>query len=288
MTKFKNSAFIRFFTKFPKLLLAGLMFSLPLAAFTALFVAISKLTNFDNVIIWGLGIIPATPFLAGLTMVIRKYAVEKDDVNVIKTFFKAVKENLSKFILHGVIIYIIFACSFFALLYYYSLSQGDPVFSSVLTLYMIFTLLLIVMMYYVPIMTITYELSFKDIYKNSFLLIFGKIVRNIIATLSIAIVIAAAILLITFSNGIWFGISVALVVALLPFTVSYILISIISKGLQDSVGVFVGASSKSSEKLSNDEIDSANELISSLNSDNDYVFVNGKMIKNNRSENDSK
>ncbi len=283
MNKFKNSAFARFFTKFPRLLLAGIMFSLPLAAFTGLFVLISRLTGFNNVIIWGLGIIPSSPFLAGLTMVVRKYAVEKEDVDVIKTFIKAFKENLPRFLLHGVIIYVIFACSFFALLYYYSLSKDDPVFGSVFTLYMIFTILLIVMLYYVPIMTVTYELKIKDIYKNSFLLIFGKILRNLIATLSITIVIAAAILLITFSKGIWFGISVAVVTALLPLIIAYITVSIISKGLQESVGSFVGiAAEKTNERT---EEDLANEQNIAANSDSDYVFVNGRMIKNKSNNN---
>lgn len=277
MKKFSQTAFSRFFVKFPKLLLAGALYSISLDLFTGVFVLVSYLTGFNNVIVWGLGIIPSMPFLAGLTMVVRKYAVEKEDVKVVSTFFTTVRDNFLKFLVHGVVAYLITACSFFALLYYYTLSKVDVVFGSVLTLYLIFTLLLIVMMYYVPIMTITYELKMKDIYKNAFLLIFGKILRNLIATVCIAVVSAAALLLLIFSKGIFFGVSVALVTLLFPLIAVYIVVAIISGGLQDAVGKFVGVK----DETEPDEFDAAhlNEVISNTGNNSDYVFVNGKMIK---------
>lgn len=278
MKKFNQSAFARFFTRFPKLLLAGIMYSLPLVVFTGFFVLISHITGFNNVIIWGLGIIPSTPFLAGLVMIIRKYAIEKLDVPVISTFFTAVKENLKKFILHGIVIYVIFACSFFAILYYYTLSVDDPVFGSVLTLYLLFTALLIVMMFYVPIMTITYELKIKDIYKNSFLLIFGKILRNLVAFATIAIVTAVALLGLTFSGGAIFWVTVGIIAIFYPLISCYIINSIIAKGLQDSVGQFVGVNSEN--ELTDKDIEHEKEIAANADSSSDYVFINGRMVKN--------
>lgn len=278
MKNFKQSAFARFFTRFPKLLFAGLMYSLPLAIFTGIFVLISRLTGFNNVIIWGLGIIPSTPFLAGLVMVIRKYAIEKQDVPVVSTFFAAVKENFLRFILHGIVIYAIVACSFFAILYYYTLSADDPVFGSVLTLYLIFTALLIVMMFYVPIMTITYELKIKDIYKNSFLLIFGKILRNLIAFIAAVVVTVVALLVLIFSENAMFYMTAGIVVTLYPLIFCYIVNSIIAKGLQDTVGQFVGVNPE--KELTEDEIEYEKEFAANADSSSDYIFVNGKMVKN--------
>lgn len=282
MNKFSNSAFSRFFLYFPKLLLAGLLFSVPLAFFTGIFVLISYLTGFNNVIVWGLGIIPSMPFLSGLITVIRKLAVEKRDIKITNTFFAAVKDNFAKMLINGITAYLITACSFFAILYYYTLSVDDAVFRSVLTLYLIFTLLLIVMMYYVPIMTVTYELKLKDIYKNSFLLVFGKILRNLIATLFVAVIATGALLLITFSKGIWFGISVGFVTALLPMISVYIIISIISKGLQETVGEFVIPEKK---HISEEELAYEKTAVENDNSESDYVFVNGRMIKKNKDKN---
>lgn len=278
MKSFNQSAFSRFFTRFPKLMLAGLMYSVPLAVFTGIFVLISRLSGFNNVIVWGLGIIPSTPFLAGLVMVIRKYAIEKLDVPVVRTFFAAVKDNLARFILHGIVIYVIVACSFFAILYYYTLSADDPVFGSVLTLYLLFTVLLLVMMFYVPIMTVTYELRIRDIYKNSFLLIFGKILRNLIAFAAVAVVTAAALLALIFSSGAMFWVTTGIIVAFYPMIVCYIVNSIIAKGLQDSVGQFVGVNSD--KELTDEDISHEKEVIANADSSSDYIFVNGRMVKN--------
>lgn len=286
MKGINQSAFSRFFTRFPNLLLAGLMYSVPLAVFTAIFVLISQLTGFNNIIIWGLGIIPSTPFLAGLVMVTRKYAIEKLDVPIVRTFFAAVKENLKTFILHGVITYVIVACSFFAILYYYTLSTDDPVFGSVLTLYLLFTALLLVMMFYVPIMTITYELRTWDIYKNSFLLIFGKILRNLIAFIAVIIVTGMALLALIFSDGAMFWITTGIIVILYPLIFCYIVNSIIAKGLQDSVGPFVGINSE--KELTEADIEHEKEIVANTDSTSDYIFVNGKMVKNtskNKNEN---
>lgn len=276
MKNFYQSAFARFFTKFPPLLLAGLLFSVPLAAFTGIFLLICKLTGFNNIIIAGLGIIPAYPFYAGLIMVIRKYAVEKEDVKVFSTFFEAVRDNWKMFLIHGAITYVIAACGLFSLLYYYSLAKDDVVFGYVLTIYLLFVILLIVMMFYVPVMTVTYELRFVDIYKNSFLLIFGKILRNIAALLCVAVVTAAAFLALVFAEGVWFIIASVLIAALYPLIASYIIISIISKGLQDAVGEFVGVIPSQEEEASYIDEQLA---IETADSGSDYVFVNGRMIK---------
>lgn len=94
MKNFNQSSLARFFTRFPKLLFAGLMYSIPFAVFSGIFILISFLSGFNNVILWSLGIIPAMPFYSGLVMVIRKISVEKEDVNVFKTFVQTFRENL--------------------------------------------------------------------------------------------------------------------------------------------------------------------------------------------------
>lgn len=278
MKKINNSAFTLFFIKFPKLLLGGILFSIPFALLTTLFAFISKQIGFNNVILWGLSIIPTTPFYAGLTMIARKYAIEKLDVPIFLTFFSSVKENWKKFLVHGVVLYLITACSFFAILYYYTLAKDDAVFGSVLTIYLLFTAILLVMMFYVPIMTVTYDLKLIDIYKNSFLLVFGKILRNLIAILVVCVELILSILLIVQTEGILFVVVFSLYVAILPLIITYTIISIISKGLQDTVGDFVNI--ENNVVLTREEIEYEKEVIDSVGNESDYVFVNGKMIKN--------
>lgn len=278
MKQFNQTAFARFFTKFPQLLLAGLLYSVPLAVFTGLCVLICRLSGFNNIILAGLGIIPASPFYAGLVMVIRKYAVEKQDVKIIPTFFEAVKENYKRFLIHGVVTYVIFACALFSWLYYSTLAKDDVVFGSVLTLYMIFSALLLVMLFYLPIMTITYELKLKDIYKNAFLLIFGKILRNLIAFLLVAVVTVGAFFALMFSEGAILVITIILIAVLYPLIITFIINAVIAKGVEDTVGKFVGIE-EAPKELSDEDIELERQAVENADSSSDYVYVNGRMIK---------
>ena len=279
MNKFKDSAFARFFTKFPNLILATLLYSLPLTVFTAIAILVGWATGFNNIIIWCLGLIPTFPLYSGLVMVVRKYAVEKKDVPVFKTFKKAVKENWKVFILHGTLSYLIIVCTVFALLYYYSLAKTDMTFGAVLTLYILFTVLLLMMMHYVPIMSVTYDLKIKDVYKNAFLLIFGKIGRNIIAIISVAIPAFALFIAVMFTDGVWFFVTGSVALLILPLLYSYISISVIAKGLQETVGSFTV-----DEKKHQPVVIEKYEREVANNSQSDYDFINGKMVKRDKQE----
>lgn len=278
MKRFNDSSLARFFTRFPKLLLAGLLFSVPFAAFSGLFILISYLSGFNNVILWSLGVIPSMPFYSGLVMVIRKYSVEKQDVNVFSVFVQAFKDNFKKSLFNGVIAYLVVACSFFAILYYGTLAQSDMVFGYVFTIYIVFSITLIIMMFYVPLLTVTYELRLRDIYKNSLLLIVGKILRNLAALVLLAIVSAAVFLGLIYSSGIMFGIVVAVSVILYPMIATYIIVSVIAKGVQESVGYFTGENVEYVE--TEEDLKREKEAIQNADSDDDYIFVNGRMIKN--------
>ena len=278
MKRFNDSSLARFFTRFPKLLLAGLLFSVPFAAFSGLFILISYLSGFNNVILWSLGVIPSMPFYSGLVMVIRKYSVEKQDVKVFSVFVQAFKDNFKKSLFNGVIAYLVVACSFFAILYYGTLAQSDMVFGYVFTIYIVFSIALIIMMFYVPLLTVTYELRLRDIYKNSLLLIVGKILRNLAALVLLAIVSAAVFLGLIYSSCIMFGIVVAVSVILYPMIATYIIVSVIAKGVQESVGYFTGENVEYVE--TEEDLKREKEAIQNADSDDDYIFVNGRMIKN--------
>lgn len=278
MKKISNSSLVLFFTKFPKIFLGGILFSIPFAVFSGIFLLIGYLTGFNNIIVGGLGIIPSAIFYSGLVMVIRKISVEKKEINIIKTFFTAIKENCKKSLINGVIAYIIVACSFFAILYYSSLADTNVVFGAVLMLYIIFTVCMVIMMFYVPLLTITYELKIRDIYKNSLLLIVGKILRNIITLFLVALVTAVAFLGIIFAEGILLYIVIGLIVLLYPVVAAYIINSVIANGVQETVGYFTGDDVK--YHLTEEEQKKQEKAVENADSNSDYIFVNGRMIKN--------
>ncbi len=276
MNQKKQNAFTVFFTKFPQLMLAGAIFSAFFAAFMSLSILAGKLTGFDNILVWGLGLIPSALFLPGLVMVIRKYAIEKSFVPVVPTFFKAVRDNLKDFIFHGFVIYIIFASSFFAILYYYSMAQSDIVFAYVLVIYVLFTAIMILMLFYLPLMAVTYELRWRNLYKNSLLMIFGKVLTNILAFVIVGVLVTAGIFLLVFTDGAGRILSIIFLTALMPLIISYIVISMISKGMQENVGSFVNVLAAPKNELSDEE----KQTVSKANTEDDYIFINGKMIKN--------
>lgn len=291
MNSFSNSAFARFFTEFPKLLLAQLINAVAFAVFTALFVLIGYLTGFNNiiVIVWCLGIIPSMPFFAGLVMTVRKIGIEKKDVPVAKTFFGTVKENFKAFLLHGVVTYAIIACSIFAFMYYFSLLGSSLAYGSMLTVYVLFSLILTSMMFYVPIMSVTYELKISDIYKNSFILVFGNILKNILAMLFFIAVSLGFILWIAAAEGAMLVIAITVAVLFYPLIATYGVNVIIAKGLQENVGSFTGkdllVDKEFEEKV---EKIVEQQAVERADSSNDYVFVNGKMIKRESNTTDSK
>ena len=276
MNQKKQNAFTVFFTKFPQLMLAGAIFSAFFAAFMSLSILAGKLTGFDNILVWGLGLIPSALFLPGLVMVIRKYAIEKSFVPVVPTFFKAVRDNLKDFIFHGFVIYIIFASSFFAILYYYSMAQSDIVFAYVLVIYVLFTAIMILMLFYLPLMAVTYELRWRNLYKNSLLMIFGKVLTNILAFVIVGVLVTAGIFLLVFTDGAGRILSIIFLIAFMPLIISYIVISMISKGMQENVGSFVNVLAAPKNELSDEE----KQTVSKADSEDDYIFINGKMIKN--------
>lgn len=276
MNQKKQNAFTVFFTKFPQLMLAGAIFSAFFAAFMSLSILAGKLTGFDNILVWGLGLIPSALFLPGLVMVIRKYAIEKSFVPVVPTFFKAVRDNLKDFIFHGFVIYIIFASSFFAILYYYSMAQSDIVFAYVLVIYVLFTAIMILMLFYLPLMAVTYELRWRNLYKNSLLMIFGKVLTNILAFVIVGVLVTAGIFLLVFTDGAGRILSIIFLTAFMPLIISYIVISMISKGMQENVGSFVNVLAAPKNELSDEE----KQTVSKADSEDDYIFINGKMIKN--------
>ena len=195
-----------------------------------------------------------------------------------KYFGAGDNENLKKSIFNGFVAYLIVACSFFAILYYGTLAQTDIVYGSVFTIYIVFSIAMLIMLFYVPLLTITYDLRLRDIYKNSLLLIFGKILRNIVALVLVVIVSFAVFLAVIYAKGAMLVVAVALSVIFYPMIATYIVVSVIAKGVQESVGYFTGDNVQ--YVLTEEEVQRETEAVENANSDDDYVFVNGRMIKN--------
>ena len=285
MDGFKNTSFALFFRKFPRLFAAGLIFSAFAALFMSLSVFAGTATGFSNSIIYCLGLIPSCFFLPGLIAVVKKYLVEKSFVPVVNTFFTAVKENFRQFIPHGFVIYFVVSCSAFAMIYYSMGAKMNYAYNVVLIAYAIVALVLITAVFYLPLITVTYELRLRDIYKNSFMLVLGALPRNLAALAYAAALSFSALFLYRSAGGAARYTALGFIAALYPLLLCCGVIPLISKGMTDNLGEIKSSDPKPKPVITEEE----KETVINMNSNGDYVFVNGKMIKNpNKEANDER
>ena len=82
--------------------------------------------------------------------------------------------------------------------------------------------------------------------------------------------VAIAVLAVVYAEGVWKIIVAVIVAAVYPMLITYIEVAMVSKGLIESVGDFVNPIKE--------EVDDT--PIVTDNTEDDYIFVNGRMIKN--------
>lgn len=174
--------FFRFFEvlarKFTDLFKLNLLFFIPVVIVSAMMIGLD-LAGVTSLFISSIPIILLYPFLAGLTLITRNY-VREEHAFIFSDFIKAVKENLAKFLAHGILSYIsvviVWVCIDF---YLQSVQNGNNgAFLPVIVGFMLLIVILF-MQLYVPLMIVTFDLSLKDIYKNALIFSFTAFPRNI-------------------------------------------------------------------------------------------------------------
>ncbi len=280
----------RYLSNFHRIMFTNLLFAVPSAVIFALF-------YYLNTVIFHGGmylplmlalIIPLFPFYAGVVAVCRNLARGDKDVPVAKTFLSAVKNNFLPFLLHGVLIYVASLLSVLSLSLYGSrLSQGW-LFYVLLFFTILITLFLLYIAFYVPLMNITYDIPLKYVYKNSFLMAFGELKNNLFATVALLIVAAICFTITAFSGSVTVLLIILAVLwaLLLPATATFMYVFFIYDGMASMIDSKRKPESgaedadqsmkKTSPSLDTDfdDID-----IASLSDTDDYIFHNGRMVK---------
>ncbi len=149
-------------------------------------------------------------------------------------------------------------------------------------------------------MTVTFDLSLKNIYKNSALMSFGELKHNIIATFGLFIIV----LFLRYNSYFFVGntdSSIALIITtailmfvLVPALASYVINASVYPGMYNLMTEKEKRSKKIDKKMDNrrkgqfiDEEDEENNIAEEFldldveeNKDGDeYIFYNGKMVK---------
>lgn len=301
MSAEKNSiALSDFFTKFfhniPKLLLTNLLFALPFAVFFGIFYLIQTYV-FKSIFVLFLAVIPIFPFYAGITQVTAHMAREEENVDVLHNFLSGIKDNFLRFIIHGVVVFAAIVFSYFSITLYITLaSTSSRFFYFLLAISIIIALIFLFAFFYLPSMTVTFDLSMKNLYKNSMLMAFGEFKHNLIAVFGLfilALVCATAIL--CCGDGLALVIVTAILgLFIVPSIMSYIINCAVYKNMY---AMITGSKNKTDEidrKLENrrkgqlfdNEPEKSfvpedfNDLeIDSSKDGDEYIFYNGKMVK---------
>ena len=288
----------KLFSNTPKLLLTNLLFAVPFAVFFAIFYFINVITNIDSNFILFLTAIPLFPFYAGVTQVTSHMVRGEENVNVISNFISGIKENFLRFLVHGVVFYGAIFFSYYSIVLYSSFAKTSKVFYAFLGLCIIISIFFLFVFYYVPPMTVTFDISMKNIYRNSALMSFGELKQNFLATFGILILtfVCATVLLCCQSALALIIATILIALLILPSFLSYIINSAVYKNMYSMIvskneksqaidkkmenrrnGQFIDYEEES-EKPSIEQDFSDVDIDESKDGD-EYIYYKGKMIK---------
>lgn len=298
--------FSNLFSNFGRIVLTNLIFAVPLAVFTVAFYFLDSALKLNGYFILLLAIIPISPFFAGVTLVTSRLARGQEELEVFPTFVEGVKSNWKRFSFHGVVTYFAVIFSYFSIRLYSAMISNpnmDSFFLVMLYVCLIISIIITVaflfIFYYVPSMTVTFELSLKNIYKNSALMSFGEFKHNIIATFGLfAVALLCATILLFVGNA---NSSIALIITtailmvfFVPTIVSYVINASVYPGMYNLMTEKEKRSKKIDKKMDNrrkgqfiDDEEEENHINDEFldldieeNKDGDeYIFYNGKMVK---------
>lgn len=290
--------FSNLFRGFPRLLLTNLLFAVPSAAFFSIFYTINWLTGINSLFILMLTVIPSFPFYAGVIQVTAHLSKGEENVSVFSNFIAGVKENFLRFLVHGAALYIALFFTISSVSLYFRMAQENSIFYVLMVFCVLIGIIFLFAFYYIPSMTVTFDLKMKSIYKNSLLMSFGEIKNNLIATFGLFLLIVVCTSVLVCCGGNALAITIVTVVLLflfIPSVAAFIINSAIyekmyvmiidreaqsravDKRLADKRGELADLKKKPSKQEIDEELKRL-DIDSSADGD-EYIYYNGKMVK---------
>ncbi len=293
LTKFFSSLF----QNFPKLLRTNLLFAVPFAVFFGIFYLINTLFGLNSMFVMFLTAIPLFPFYAGVTQVTSHMVRGESDINVFENFVSGVKDNFLRFLVHGIIFYLAIFFSYYSIVMYAQLGEKSGIFYALLALCILISVFFLFVFFYAPSMTVTFDISMKNIYRNSALMTFGELKHNIFALfgLFILFLVCATVLFCCYTPIAVIIATIVLALFIVPSVMSFIINSAVYKCMysiivekdKKSVSIDKKMENRRKGQFYDDEdeekpsvIDDFNDLEIDESKDGDeYIFYNGKMVK---------
>lgn len=280
------------FKKYPKLLIANLLFAVPLAVSTLVVWLIGEYVMPLNIFFQLLPILICMPFYAGMTQVTREL-VRGKQINPLETFMKGLKNNFKQFLIHGVIMYLAVLIDYFSIVFYYAAAKTNGMFYFLFGFCLIVMLFLVFLFFYVPLITVTIDQKLRHIYKNAALMAIWELPANLCALLGIVVLTAVVSTIFMLTGNYTANLIIAGVLAVLvvpgyvSVIINYFTFPKIEKVLilgqkeaekgkeQDGKE----APSQSLEEALEDDPETESLLREKAKGNEEYVFHNGRMIK---------
>lgn len=93
-------------------------------------------------------------------------------------FWENVKGNWKYFLLNGFIVYVVYVVLSFSAIYYYNGTTRSWFFYIPFWLCLVLALFFLFAQYYLPVMFVTFDLKFRQAYRNAFILAMAGVGRN--------------------------------------------------------------------------------------------------------------
>lgn len=273
-----------YFKKFKYILLSNILFFVYILLTAAVEYVLYALLGGLNIFVLALSIIFLNPFFAGIALVSRYIYIDKE-FSVTEAFFRGVKENWKKSLIHGIILYAVFIVSYLSISMYYSGTKVSSLFWVPLIITAVIALFVLFSSYYANIMTVTMDIRLRDIYRNCALFSFGEIKNNLLTTVALLIfsAIIFTICIIAFDPILLLIIGAVLTALIIPSTVQYIItfyvyddmVAVLDKSLKDDGSNKKNTADKIS--LDNDDLEEISKFVPE--GEDEYIFHNGRMIK---------
>ncbi len=283
----KDGFFKLYFLNFKTMFLGNVFFSVPLIICGGIVYGISLfIRQSEN--LWFLGlIIPLVyPFFSGVTQITKDVVNSRQkSVSAWQSFRKGLKNNYKYFILYGILLYLAFIISYYSLIFYYRMAVAEKLFYIPLFVAVIITLFVIFMSFSLPILTVTLNLELRHYFKNAALMAIGELPMNLYVLVTTCMLISACFTVSVMTpyavtGFIVIGVTLFLV---LPTGISYCSVYRLYPKIED---VFALAEREKNQNFPIKPVavvptdDDGNPISVDNNSNSDdYVFVNGMMIK---------
>ncbi len=193
-----------YFRKFTKLVQANLTFLIPTIVAGILMVLLYlfpthfmfQLPTEDGVLrldVWNMYVVPLPvillfPFMAGLTFICRNFARE-EHAFIWSDFWTAVKNNWKYFLLNGAVVYLAYFLLSFSMIYYFNRASQDSLFYVPFWLCIVISVIFLFAQYYLPVMFITFDLKFGQVYKNALIFTIAGLGRNLLVTVILGVLV---------------------------------------------------------------------------------------------------